>query len=82
MGAKQHGTLPPKPSEIAAGRAPGDHGTPAQAIEFALDKLGPYDRVDDFLLLWREGNLVEFPDYYAWLEEHEQGSKRASRRTK
>jgi hypothetical protein len=45
----------------------GDHGTAVQALEYALHKLGPYDEIDTFLRCWREGDLDEWPEFYAWL---------------
>ena len=53
----------------------GDHGTPLQAVTFALD----VDRSSDsftFLKCWREGDLDDWPEYYAWLNTPE--GKRAA----
>jgi hypothetical protein len=51
------------------GRPFGDHGTAAQAIEFALDSGDSYFEVDTFLRHWREGDLDEWPEFYAWLAD-------------
>ena len=54
-----------------SGRPYGDHGTGEQAIEWALDH-GPSfacEYGDAFLRAWREGDLAEYPDYYAWLKD-------------
>jgi hypothetical protein len=52
-----------------AGRPLDDHGTAAQAIEFALDSGDSYLEVDTFLRAWREGDLDEWPEFYEWLEQ-------------
>lgn len=49
------------------GRPVGDHGTAAQAIEWALDQNDDYAGVDCFLRAWREGDLGEWPEFYEWL---------------
>jgi hypothetical protein len=55
------------------GRPYGDHGTHNQALDYALDH---YPRLPDgdgdpatFLRAWREGDLDEFPEFYAWLAD-------------
>jgi hypothetical protein len=50
-------------------RAPHDHGEATDAIDYALDELR--DFTDTFLRCWREGNLTEWPEYYAWLDKRE-----------
>lgn len=53
------------------GREFGDHGTGEQAVEYALDH-GPSWGCEwsvAFLQAWREGNLDEFPEFYAWLKD-------------
>ncbi len=47
------------------GRHFGDHGTAVQAINYALDH-EPDDGMT-FLKAWREGDLGEWPEFYAWL---------------
>jgi hypothetical protein len=51
-------------------RAPGDHGTAAQAIDFALD-FNVCSEPDVFLRGWREGDLDEWPEFYEWLAARE-----------
>lgn len=48
------------------GRPFGDHGTAVQAIDFALDIMRN-DDPETFLRCWREGDLEEWPEFYAWL---------------
>jgi hypothetical protein len=51
------------------GRPWGDHGTTQQALEFALDYIDdPYDTIQ-FLKDWREAELDEWPEFYAWLSD-------------
>lgn len=52
-------------TDARTGRPYGDHGTAMQAIEFALDHL--HVEHDTFLNSWREGDLDEWPEFYAWL---------------
>lgn len=47
----------------------GDHGDANDAIEWALDHAPAFDEVS-FLRCWREGNLGEWPEFYAWLKEN------------
>lgn len=49
------------------GRPLGDHGTCLQAINYALDVEGSGEAVE-FLRAWREGDLEEWPEFYAWLK--------------
>lgn len=59
------------------GRPVGDHGTGAQAIEFALD----YSRCDDavtFLGSWKDGSLDEWPEFYKWLVAREKMDARTA----
>lgn len=49
------------------GRPFGDHGTANQAITYALDVLPDLFGGMDFLQCWREGNLTDWPEFYAWL---------------
>jgi len=56
------------PIDERTGRAPGDHGTAMRAIEYALDVVEP-DGTASFLEHWREGDLDEWPEFYAWLRE-------------
>lgn len=52
-------------------RSPSDHGTAMDAINFVLDE--PKMSCDEttFLRCWRDGNLSEWPEFYAWLDLHE-----------
>lgn len=43
-----------------------EHGTHADAVDFALDYSGD---ADVFLRSWREGDLKECPEFYQWLDE-------------
>lgn len=46
------------------------HGTAVQAIEYALDHAEAYyNGCFNFLKAWREGDLDEWPEFYAWLAE-------------
>jgi hypothetical protein len=54
------------------GRPFGDHGSAAQALEYALDHLAGYADIDVFLRAWREGALDEWHEFYAWLAEASQ----------
>lgn len=49
-----------------------DHGTAAQAIEWALEH-NPDGALEagTFLGRWREGDLDEWPEFYAWLKTQE-----------
>jgi len=51
------------------GRPIGDHGTALQAIDWVLNKGGSDARceMEVFLKNWMEGNLDEWPEFYAWL---------------
>jgi hypothetical protein len=50
----------------------GDHGTAEQAIDFMLDVHEPdCGNQIEFLRNWREGNLSEWPEFYAWLSKKE-----------
>ncbi len=55
------------------GRPLGDHGTAAQAIEYALEVIPRSDcpEPDTFLRAWREGDLEEWPEFYDWLRTQE-----------
>lgn len=46
---------------------PGEHGTAAQAIEWACENLHIVD-VGFFLTSWRAGETEEWPEYLAWLQ--------------
>lgn len=48
------------------GRPYGDHGTALDAINWLL-KQGYEEDAQVFLRCWYEGNLAEWPEYYAWL---------------
>lgn len=50
------------------GREFGDHGSANEAIDFALDHEGT-GMTWEFLKSWRQGDLEEWPEYYAFLEE-------------
>lgn len=51
----------------ATSRAPGDHGTGEQAIEWALKKA--YLELYEFLSAWQQGDAEnEWPEFYAWLD--------------
>lgn len=65
----RYGKGPSPDADPSTGRPYGDHGTAMQAIEFALDKL-QVER-DTFLNSWREGDLDEWPEFYAWLSAAE-----------
>lgn len=54
-------------------RAPCDHGTHAQALEFALNVHDDTLQTYEFLKAWREGALDEWPEYYEWLERQQRG---------
>lgn len=47
------------------GRPWGDHGSHADALNFALDHAGTEQA--EFLRAWRYGDLGEWPEYYEWL---------------
>lgn len=50
------------------GRPLGDHGTALQAINWALHHAGSdLGELHAFLTNWLEGNLDQWPEYYAWL---------------
>ncbi|MEQ1950962.1 hypothetical protein ABMA59_06045 [Mesorhizobium sp. CN2-181] len=51
------------------GRPIGDHGTAIQAINYALDV--ERDDREAFLRCWREGDLEEWPEFYAWLAKQD-----------
>lgn len=52
-----------------AKRKPWDHGTAEQAIEWALDH-NPDGEIEaaTFLRRWQQGDLAEWPEFYAWLD--------------
>lgn len=54
------------------GRPYGDHGTANQAIEFTLDNINAAGCEVEFLRAWREGDLVEWPEFYTWLKNQEE----------
>lgn len=58
------------------GRPIGDHGTHIQALEYMLERMeaDPANQVE-FIRAWREGDLEEWPDFYAWLEEVEDSER-------
>jgi hypothetical protein len=58
------------PIDLCTGRPIGDHGTATQAIDYAIDHEGSAF-ADAFLRAWREGDLDEWPDFYAWLKQKE-----------
>lgn len=50
-------------------RAPHDHGTAQQAIEWVLH-VNNDDHEREFLLAWQEGSARdEWPEFYEWLDE-------------
>jgi len=55
------------PADPRTGRAIGDHGTANQAIEYAVHHA---DEPDAFLRGWQQGDLDEWPEYYAWLTQN------------
>lgn len=58
------------PIDPETNRPIGDHGTAADAIDFALDHEG--GDCDTFLRRWREGDAAsEWPDFYEWLAKRE-----------
>lgn len=51
----------------------GDHGTSAQAIEWALH-VNTDGQVEEFLTEWQVGGAFEeWPEFYEWLAEQEKG---------
>jgi hypothetical protein len=54
-------------------RAPGDHGTAQDAIDFILDNEGRIAPGEEtvFLRGWNEGALDEWPEFYDWLAVRE-----------
>lgn len=48
-------------------RAPGDHGSYAHAVDYAIDVVGDSEGMV-FLRAWREGALDEWPEFYAWID--------------
>jgi hypothetical protein len=51
------------------GRPFGDHGTAAQALEWALNHYGDQFEGLDFLRAWQTGEAwEEWPEFYEWLE--------------
>lgn len=55
--------------DSSTGRAPGDHGTAEQAIEFALNIHDDTLQTYEFLRGWHDGDLSEWPEYYEWLNK-------------
>ena len=55
----------------------GDHGTEAQAMDFASENLGDSEgdsEIAEFLRDWRDGTaLTYWPEFYDWLREQEAG---------
>ncbi|MFA6043596.1 MAG: hypothetical protein WC718_01310 [Phycisphaerales bacterium] len=53
-------------------RAPGDWGSYAQAVDWALDH-NPDGELEagTFLRCWREGSLKHWPEYLQWLAEQD-----------
>lgn len=51
---------------VMAAAARGDHGTAQDAIDFILDSPEPW-AAGEFLPRWREGNLDDWPEFYAFL---------------
>jgi hypothetical protein len=49
-----------------------DHGTAADALEFAFHEIADGDEAWAFLKSWRFGELDEWPEYYAWLETRDE----------
>ena len=51
------------------GRPLGDHGTGEQAVDWVLNHADIDTRCqpDQFLKGWREGDLLEYPEFYEWL---------------
>lgn len=73
MNALRAAVMPPPPEVPAidprTGRPAGDHGKASDAIAFALDVADL--ETPEFLRAWREGDLDEWPEFYAWLHERE-----------
>jgi 8-oxo-dGTP diphosphatase len=70
MAAKEIDPVRAIPTDPTTGRPSGDHGSAADAIDFALDTSDGLE-ADTFLRRWREGDLDEWPDFYEWLAERE-----------
>ncbi len=63
-------------AQATAGEALANRGAAADAIDFVLDGPGTvYAEAGIFLKNWREGDLEDWPEYYAWL-----ASRRMERR--
>jgi hypothetical protein len=60
--------------ELTHGHPIGDHGTALQAINWVLNHGGPDARceIEAFLKNWMEGNLDEWPEFYAWLAKEDE----------
>jgi hypothetical protein len=63
-----------KSYQLQTGRPLGDHGAAQDAIDFLLDHRQAPGEETEFLRCWREGNLEEWPEYYAWLASRERRS--------
>lgn len=55
--------------DLRTGRGVGDHGSPLDAIDFAMTS--KCEDSDTFLRAWYEGSLDEWPEFYEWLAERE-----------
>lgn len=63
------------PTDPRTGRPCGDHGTANDAIEFVTSgaaDCGPGEEAD-FLRAWQQGDLDEWPEFYAWLRKRDGG---------
>jgi hypothetical protein len=69
---------PKIPIDPRTGRPFGDHGTGAQAIEFALDHTDhDLGNMEAFLIAWREGGAFEeWPEFYTWLKGEDHAASR------
>lgn len=66
--------------DATTGRWIGDHSTAQQAIDFALDAHDDTLETYEFLKAWREGDLDEWPEFYAWLAKAESAERALMRR--
>jgi hypothetical protein len=59
------------PIDPRTDRPNGDHGTANDAINYTLSGADLGCPAEDFLRCWREGDLDEWPEFYAWLRKQE-----------
>ncbi len=49
----------------------GDHGTAQQAIDFLLTHRQAPGEETSFLRGWTHGDLIEWPEFYEWLDKQD-----------